>query len=137
MLDCVHMRQRWKLALLGFLLALAATLPPAHATTATAATALSAPESNDSLFSLSSVDRGVNQVLAEAANLPSNAEGLWQANDLTAGADDSNAEMSDAVRHRNMTRFVLVILALGTVIRFVTSRAYLDFIADVLDPKAF
>ena len=59
---------------------------------------------------------------------------------LLASTDDGNEQVPDAddvVRHRGFAKALLIILVCGALIRILTSPAYLKFIADVLDPKAF
>jgi hypothetical protein len=46
-------------------------------------------------------------------------------------------DWSDVIRHRGFGKALLIIIACGALIRLLTSPAYLKFIADVLDPKAF
>jgi hypothetical protein len=134
-----------KLALLGFLFAVTGSTET-WAAVAAGTSAIQAhhspvphlaPGGSDSLFSLPASDRGPGEIAA-----PSNPlAGAVNANDLLDSASGSGtqspSEVNDAARHRNMAKFLLVILALGSLIRFLTSPAYLEFIADVLDPKAF
>jgi hypothetical protein len=55
-----------------------------------------------------------------------------------ATAVASQAEdLSDVIRHRGFGKALLIIIACGALIRLLTSPAYLKFIADVLDPRAF
>jgi len=115
---------RWRLAFFAFVTLIVAS-PAARAIAATGPVHLQ-PSAQDSLFSLSFADLSLpvtdmNDFRDESSSASSNVP----------------AEVSDGVRHRDMVKFLLVVLVLGSVIRFVTSPAYLDFIADVLDPKSF
>jgi len=135
------MEQYCKIVLVVVVLAFVAVCPPAQA-----AVASSSPGAQphgvslgaDTLLASPLADHGSLQ--EAAANLSVDAAGLLAVTD--AAGDESSAasgasEVTDAARHRNITSFLLVILVLGSVIRFVTSPVYLEFIADVLDPKTF
>jgi hypothetical protein len=134
------MRRGRKLGIFGFLcaLVLCSSLPAAIATTTNPirdGLQHSLPAAAD-LLSPPPPDHAAR---VEATNLPSDTAGLLASTGTSANSADTTgpSEVADAARHRNMAKFLLVILILGSVIRFVTSRAYLEFIADVLDPKAF
>ena len=55
----------------------------------------------------------------------------------TTSADDDLGCAIDPSRRRLTPKFLLVILAFGGLVRFLTSRTYLNFLAEVLDPKSF
>ena len=52
-------------------------------------------------------------------------------------AADQAPEGNDVIRHRGFGKALLIILICGGLVRLLTSPAYLKFISDVLDPKAF
>jgi hypothetical protein len=85
------------------------------------------------------VDRTLAPATPESAGANPDADALLTLADRLSESASmaTTSEVTDLARHRNMTKFLLAILVLGSVIRFVTSQAYLEFIADVLDPKSF
>ena len=71
---------------------------------------------------------------ADAANL---AAAMSPIDSLMEGQIEQSGDLTAAERHRGTFRFLLVILIFGALIRYLTSPGYLQFISDVLDPKAF
>lgn len=68
---------------------------------------------------------------ADTAGILAISSGLGNAADLK-----DIAEFATAARHRRMAKFLFVILLLGGLIRYLTSSSYLQFIREVLDPRA-
>jgi hypothetical protein len=64
------------------------------------------------------------------------AEILHQAT-VAGVAGGQTEDLGDVIRHRGFGKALLIIIVCGALIRLLTSPAYLKFIADVLDPKAF
>src|SRR2546423_8823162 len=57
-----------------------------------------------------------------------------------SAVSDAMEQATDAnsiVRHRGFWKALLILLVCGGLIRFLTSPTYLNFLADVLDPKAY
>ena len=73
---------------------------------------------------------------ADALALNSSARGML---DYPYAAADSGQteDLGEVIRHRGFGKALLIIIACGALIRLLTSPAYLKFISDVLDPKAF
>ena len=129
--------------LLGLALALVTTalsrgaavtvVPDAHHKDAT---------TSEELFSLSA-DHGWYSVGGVAATAFAAADevGLHGGGYPLAGMSDTGvaeqaAEYNDVARHRGFRKAFLLLIVCGGLIRFLTSKTYLKFIADVLDPKA-
>jgi hypothetical protein len=55
----------------------------------------------------------------------------------TTSAEDDSGCAIDTTHRRLTPKFLLVILIFGGLVRFLTSRTYLNFLAEVLDPKSF
>jgi hypothetical protein len=53
------------------------------------------------------------------------------------GGEDSYNDMNNVVRHRGFIKALLIIIASGALVRFLTSPTFLDFISDALDPRAW
>src|SRR4051794_32347038 len=52
-------------------------------------------------------------------------------------ATEQSPDSTDIIRHRGFRKILLILLVCGGLIRFLTSPTYLNFLADVLDPKAY
>jgi len=73
---------------------------------------------------------------ADAPALTSSARGLLD-NPYASVDPEESGDLGDVTRHRGFGKALLIIIVCGALIRLLTSPAYLKYIADVLDPKAF
>jgi hypothetical protein len=126
--------------LLAFVLALA--LPALSETvvlTADASVSAHSPihgTSLDQFVSLSASDNARNEVAAaDEASAP--AGWLLAAYAPAGNSKDQAPELEDFVRHRGFTKFFLVVILCGAIVRFFTSPTFMAFVTDILDPEVW
>jgi hypothetical protein len=131
--------------LLGLVLALVSSSVAARATVSLAPVAQhTAAISSQDFLSLSATDFAWHSVSDVAATLPQSAdevripggEYLLVSQPDVGGTEQSPGE-SDVVRHQGFRKALLILIACGGLVRFLTSPTYLRFITDALDPRAF
>ena len=93
------------------------------------------PGTIDRFLSLSLSEAGAQAAADEIASAPADAYLVAYA--PMGEGKEQTPELEDFVRHRNFTKFFLVVILCGAIIRFFTSPTFETFAMDVLDPKAW
>ena len=135
-----HSQVRW--LHYAFLLTLLLSVAPASATVVLVPAAAPVTASLPADHLTAATDYAWHGANAEVLNSLAAAAGDVSAKGMldypyTSATASQAEDWSDVIRHRGFGKALLIIIACGALIRLLTSPAYLKFIADVLDPKAF